>query len=157
MKIVDINGISRECLSITQDPHYPGFVSIVYPSKRIEGKTRTEWYPIAEFAKYNPDLKELQHMGPPPPPDTLGVVSKSGADHLKDATQKWKPDIYVGFTVWISRGTGEGQTRTVVKNTKNVLYIDKEWETIPDKTSQFVVSLNIHDPAALGNTLPDKG
>jgi hypothetical protein len=154
MKIVDINGITRECKEVKQDPNYPGFISIVYPSKRVAGETRTEWYPIAEFMAKNPDLKELKNMAPPPPPDTLGVVTKSGKDHLKDATQKWKPDIYVGFTVWISRGIGEGQTRIVVKNTKNVIYVDKPWDEIPDKTSQFVISLNIHDPAALGNSLP---
>ena len=58
--------------------------------------------------------------------------------------------------MWISRGTGEGQQRTVLKNTKNTLYLNKDWKIKPDKTSQYVLSRNVKDNIqAQGNTLPD--
>lgn len=55
---------------------------------------------------------------------------------------------------WISRGKGEGQIRTILKNNHNTLIINKEWEIIPDITSQYVISHNVHNPKILGNTLP---
>lgn len=154
MKIIDINGLERDCLEVSADPDYPGYAKITFASKRRPGEIRTEWYPADDFFKLNPDLKALKKSFVTPPKDTLGVVTSSKADSLKDTTQKWQPNCYAGYTVWISRGKGEGQTRSIVKNTKNTLYIDKPWDTPPDKTSQYVVSRNIHNPVPLNNTLP---
>jgi hypothetical protein len=154
MKIIDINGQERECLTIDSDPTYPGFIKVVYASRREPGTTRIEWYPMMDFIKQNPSLKDSIKNTTPPAKDDLGVVTKSGKDHLKDSTKKWQTNCYAGFSVWISRGKGEGQIRTVLKNTFNALFINKPWDTKPDKTSQYVVSLNIKNPSPLANTLP---
>lgn len=154
MKITDINGVSRECLEVGADQTYPGYVKILYPSKRQQGQIRTEWYPAETFFKFNPELKDLAKAIPVPPKDITGVVSTSKPDSLKDGTQKWKLDCYIGYTVWISRGLGEGQTRGIIQNNKNTLFIDKPWDIKPDKTSQYVVSRNIHDPTPQHNILP---
>ncbi len=155
MKIIDINGNQRECMDVSFDPSYPNYAKITYASKREPGKTRTEWYPTEVFFKANPELKSLSKSFPKPVEDVTGVVSRSKEDLLKDAKQTWKPDSYTGFNVWISRGLGEGQIRTVIKNTKNTLYVDKPWEIKPDKTSQYVVSRNIHDLQPMNNVLPE--
>lgn len=152
MKIVDINGITRECQEVVADPDFPGFIKAILPSHRNPDKPRIEWYPISDFLTLNPDLKKT--IAAPPPPDTMGVVTKSNKDNLKDDTQNWTVNTYKGFTLWISRGTGEGQTRIVTKNSHNTMYVDKPWDTKPDKTSQFVVSHNIHDPSPQGNIIP---
>jgi hypothetical protein len=152
MKIIDINGLERECLEVNSDPAYPGFIKVTYPSPRDPSNPRTEWYPITDFLARNPELKDT--IPAPPPPDVTGIVTKAGKDNLKDDTQNWVPNIYKDFTLWISRGTGEAQIRKVTKNSQNTAYIDKPWDTKPDKTSQYVISHNVHDPMPQGNTLP---
>lgn len=149
MFIIDINGSKRECVKAYVDKNYPGYVKVDYKTTR----TYSEWYPIDDFLKKNPDLKDLIHATPLTHED-LGVVSSSKKLSLSDRTKNWKKDAYIGFPIWISRGKGEGQMRKVVGNTKNTITIDKNWGVLPDKTSQYVLSYNIHDVQILGNTLP---
>lgn len=154
MKIVDINGIERECESITPDKSFPGFMKIEFKSKRRKGYTHFEWYPVADFAKNNPKLASLAKKAPKPAKEDLGVVSKATKTSLTDKTKGWKENIFSGYPLWISRGKGEGQTRKILANDAHCLTIDKPWKVIPDKTSQYVISYNIHDPQVLGNVLP---
>jgi hypothetical protein len=56
--------------------------------------------------------------------------------------------------IWISRGKGEGQTNTILKNTPQTLTIAKKWTTIPDSTSQYVISKTLGNIKASGNKLP---
>jgi hypothetical protein len=149
MKIIDINGMEREVQKVMPDPHYPGFM-------RIEFRRHHEWYTLEEFVKYNPTLKDLTKNAPTVAQDVVGVVTSSGRDYLADKSQTWKPNDYLGMFVWISRGKGEGQKRTVVKNDKYHLYIDKPWDTKPNATSQYVVSFNIQTVRAMGNILPSE-
>lgn len=152
MKIIDINGNTRDCEKAFPDPTYPGYM-------RVEFKTVVRshhvWYPISEFIKNNPELENLTKSAPAVMDDVVGVVSSSTETGLTDKKQKWKENAYVGFPLWVSRGTGEGQIRTVTANTHNALTIDKKWEVKPDKTSQYVLSYNIHDPQPLENALPN--
>jgi hypothetical protein len=127
---------------------------IDFISKLRKGHTHSEWYLISEFIQKNPKLKHLTKKAPQIAPDDLGVVSKATAITLIDKTKKWKKDAYLGFPLWISRGKGEGQTRIVVSNTKNTLNLDKPWKEVPDASSQYVLSYNIHDPQVRGNVLP---
>jgi len=149
MDIIDINNRERECLRAYPDPNYPGFM-------RIQFKRYHEWYTIAEFIELNPKLKHLTKNAPKLPEDVVGVVTSSGKNFLSDTSQKWQPNSYLGFFAWVSRGKGEGQKRTVVKNTKTIVYIDQEWDVKPDKTSQYVISHNIHETEVMGNTLPQE-
>lgn len=147
MQIVDINGTERTCLKAFPDPAYPGYM-------RIEFKSHHEWFTIKEFLSFNPTLKSLTAGAPNPPQDDLGVVTSGGKDFLKDVKKDWKENCYIDFTVWISRGLGEGQTRRVVSNTRNTVYTNTPWSVKPNKTSQYLISHDIHDVKALGNVLP---
>lgn len=153
MKIIDINGLERDCLEVIADSHHPGFVKVVIPSRRTPTEPRIEWYPLADFVARNPSFADT--LGSPPPPEITGIITKATKTTATDDTQNWTPNIYQNFTLWISRGTGEGQTRTIVKNNHNTISIDQPWVTKPDKTSQYVISTNIHHPLAQGNSLPE--
>lgn len=153
MKITDINGTIRDCEKIFPDPAYPGYMRVEF---KTEVRSHHVWYPIEDFVKNNPTLSNLTRNIPVQPKDIIGVVTKSTKDSLTDKKQKWTTNAYAGFPLWISRGTGEGQIRAVVKNDHSTLTIDKAWEIAPDKTSQYVLSHNIHDPQPMGNTLPGK-
>jgi hypothetical protein len=152
MKIIDINGSERDCLEVNSDPDHPGFVKISFASLRTPTEPRIEWYPIADFIARNPSFADT--IGSPPPPEVTGIVTKAVKTALTDNTQNWTPNIYKNFTLWISRGTGEGQTRTITKNTHNTAQISQPWHIKPDKTSQYVITNNVRDPLPQGNTLP---
>jgi len=155
IKIIDINKRERECESVSLDKGYPGFVKVFYKSKLRKGYTHSEWYPVDEFLSLNPKFKSKIKSSKKPEED-LGIVSSAGKNYLKDIAKNWEKNVYVDFPLWISRGKGEGQQRIVIKNTKNILYIDKEWKEKPNKTSQYVLSRNINKKTKpLGNTLPD--
>ena len=153
MKIVDTNGVERECVKAVPDPQYPGYVKVYFKSKIRKGYSHEEWYPIEEFKKNNPKLIGLVKGSDGSVEEDLGVVTGATEKTLVDKSKKWKKNIFAEYPIWISRGTGEGQTREVTSNTKNSVTIDKSWDMVPDKSSQFVISHNIHDPQVLGNTL----
>lgn len=153
MKIIDLNGEERECVEVSPDKDYPGFVKVKYVSRYRQNHRYYEWYPKQDFVKNNPKLAHLAKDVTPWQED-LGIVTKAKKDTLYDKTKNWRKNIFAGYPVWIARGKGEGQLRTILKNTHNTIYLDKQWETIPDKTSQYVISHNVHDPQVLGNTLP---
>ena len=155
MKIIDVNGNERECTKAVPDPKFPGYMKVNYKSKTRKDHSHTEWYPIIEFVKNNPQLKKLAKDSAIPPQEILGVVSRGGKDFLRDKKQNLVGDAYVGMPLWISRGKGEGQVRKVMSNSHDTIYIGKDWKEIPDKTSQYVVSYNIvKNPKPMGNQLP---
>ncbi|MGB9637577.1 MAG: hypothetical protein ACPLY7_02150 [Microgenomates group bacterium] len=153
MEITDINGIKRECLKVTSDPSYPGFVRVDYIPKYRKGDIYSEWYPIDQFLAKNPKFKKA--FAKTEIKEDLGVVGYASSLTLVDRTKKWKSNIFKDITVWISRGKGEGQTRKIISNSEDTIIIDKPWKTVPDKTSQYVISNNVNDPQILGNTLPE--
>ena len=117
MKIIDINDSGRECQSVGPDHEYPGFMKVQY-------KRHFEWMTIEEFLGKNPQLKKLADTAHHFAPDIACVVTSSGDNFLKDSTQNWQKNCYAGYSVWISRGKGEGQKRTIIKNEVNTLHID---------------------------------
>lgn len=153
MKIVDVNKTERDCVSAYPDKDYPGYMRVEF---KTEVRSHHIWYPIAEFIKNNPSLEKLTKNAPAVTAETVGVVTSSTENSLTDSKQKWTKNAYLDFPVWISRGSGEGQIRTVISNTGNTIKIDKVWDTLPNKSSQYVLSYNIHDPQPLGNNLPEK-
>lgn len=156
MKIIDINGRERECLRVFLDPAWPGYVSVEFKRTSDPEKTRVEWMPLPDFAAKNPQLKDLfVGHSTAPAPDTAGVVTSAGKDTLVDSLASWNPNSYAGYFVWISRGPGDGTTRTILKNTTTILYIDKPWDKKPNKDSQYAIVARLpqnHDPS--GQILP---
>ncbi|MDP2585483.1 MAG: hypothetical protein Q8P29_01230 [Candidatus Levybacteria bacterium] len=141
MIIIDINGNERKCAKAYPDPSYPGFIKVEYVTPR---RSYNEWYPINDFLAKNPNLADLIKEIKPEAPEINGIATSTTKTSLTDKTQKWKRNAYAGFPVWIARGQGEGQVRTVTSNTKDTLVIDKNWETKPNKFSEYVLSRNIH-------------
>lgn len=155
MQIIDINGNTRECTSAIPDKDFPGYMKITYESKNRKGYTHFEWYETIEFVRNNPGLATLTKDAPKSAKEDLGVVGKGGKDFIQDFSKSWPEDIYKNYPVWISRGKGEGQQRTITKNNKNTAFIDNPWETVPDKSSQYVISFNVKEGIkATGNILP---
>jgi hypothetical protein len=155
MQIIDINGNTRECKSAVPDKNYPGFMKIEYISINRKGYTHFEWYQTTDFVKNNPKLSDLAKGSHGMAKEDLGAVTKAGEDWIADLVKDWPKDIYKGTPVWISRGKGEGQQRMVTGNDKNKLFIDKKWGTVPNSTSQYVISFNVSkDIKSAGNTLP---
>ncbi|MFS8159224.1 MAG: hypothetical protein ACMG6E_03250 [Candidatus Roizmanbacteria bacterium] len=154
LMVTDINGSLRECLDITHDMSYPGYVRVEFASNRSAPATYFEWYPVQDFLAANPDQKQVVKKAKQPAEDDLGVVSRSTTTSITDKTKKWKADCYIGFPLWISRGVGEGQVKHILSNSKNSVTVDSPFDPIPDKTSQYVISSNVHDNKPLGNTLP---
>ena len=157
MQIIDINGQARDCVRAHLDPHWPGFVTIDYESKNRPGYKHTEWYPIPDFLARNPNLAHLvAGVDVTPAADLAGIVTKCTPLTLKDLSQNWETNDYAGFYVWIARGTGEGQVRTVLSCTKNILKLDKPWDKpLPAASSQYVLSRQLGNiTGSRGNTLP---
>jgi hypothetical protein len=155
IKITDSNGIIRECVKVSLDKNFPGFIRADFESKIRRGYKHSEWFPQDEFLDRNPGLKKEMDLDTPTVEEDLGVVTVSGNSYLQDISKNWKANYYVGVPVWISRGKGESQQRIVTKNDKNKLFINKDWKIKPDNTSQYVLSYNVQDNIlAQGNTLP---
>lgn len=152
MIIVDINGAERECLSVRPDKDWPGFLKVQFKNKR---RSYSQWYSVSDFKINNPQLVHLAEGAAEPPPEVVGTVSKATPLSLTCKKQKWKINLYAGMPVWVARGKGEGQVRTVLFNTKDTLTVDRKWEIAPDETSQFLISYNVHNPQISGNTLPE--
>lgn len=156
MKIKDINGTDRDCQKAYIHPNWPGFVTVEFVSKHRKGYKHTEWYPIDQFLQQNPTLTNIvKPAGQTNSAEVVGVVSRAGKTSLTDQGKNWQKNIYAGYVVWISRGAGEGQVRTIIKNSATALTIDQSWTTLPDQTSQYVVTKTLGDVKAAGNQLPE--
>lgn len=156
MKIIDINGRERECEDAYLDPKWPGYVTAKFKSKRREGYSHTEWYPIPEFLQNNPELKYIVDGkdSPNPKEEIAGEVTAAGKDSIRDSSANWFDNAYAGFQLWISRGKGEGQVRTILSNTAKTVKVDKPWDKKPDKTSQYAIIREVKNTTPQGNTLP---
>lgn len=156
MQITDINNKVRECKRVFLDPAWPGYASVEFTRRADPTQTRIEWMPLADFAEKNPQLKDLfTGHSISPAPDIAGIVTTAGKDTLVDKDAKWGLNAYAGHYVWISRGPGDGTTRTILKNTKTILYIDKPWDKKPTRDSQYAVVARLpqnHEPS--GQILP---
>lgn len=155
MQITDLNGKRRECVRVFLDPAWPGYASVEFARRADPSQTRIEWMPLADFALRNPQLKDLFGRGvASPPPEITGVVSSATRDTITDKIQNWTKNVYASYHVWISRGTGEGQTRIILSNSKNRLVVDKHWHTKPNTSSQYTILRHLGSTDQRGNTLP---
>jgi len=158
LKIIDVNNRERECLRVFLDPAWPGYASVEFVSKREPGKTRIEWMPLADFASKNPSLTDLfKGRTTAPAPEVSGIVTKATKDGLIDSSSSWAPNVYAGFHLWISRGPGDGTTRTIMSNTKIELKLDQPWDKKkkPSKDSQYVITQTLpENTSPTGNILP---
>jgi hypothetical protein len=74
---------------------------------------------------------------------------------LRVAAMPWAVDAYasVETEIRIIAGTGSGQVRTVAGNSRDTIMTATDWLTIPDSTSQFILTLPpdeiVGEPSAL--------
>jgi hypothetical protein len=71
--------------------------------------------------------------------DTGTSSGSNTALTLKDSTQSWTTNAYIGGAVQITGGTGTGQIRRIATNTATQLDLQFPWATIPDATSEYLV------------------
>lgn len=74
-----------------------------------------------------------------------GVLSATSTT-LTDSKKKYTVNVMTEYTVRIMSGTGVGQSRKIIANTKTTMTINTPWDTIPDATSTFQVEAFI-EPA----------
>ena len=158
MKIIDLNNSERECERAYLDPHWPGFVTVLFVSKHRPGFKHTEWMPMLQFFQNNPSLKGKitdDDKPTPLPPQIAGAVSSATKTTLTDSTKAWPKNLYASFFCWISRGKGEGQVRTILSNTRKKLTLDKPWDITPNQTTQYAIVHNRPKEIDNHNTLPE--
>ncbi|PJE69378.1 hypothetical protein COU96_00070, partial [Candidatus Shapirobacteria bacterium CG10_big_fil_rev_8_21_14_0_10_38_14] len=88
MKIIDINGEERDCVKVYPDPKFAGYMKVEFASKNRVGYTHSEWYPIADFIKNNPKLKNLTTKAIKVVNDDLGVVTGAKPISLTDKSKR---------------------------------------------------------------------
>jgi hypothetical protein len=64
----------------------------------------------------------------------------TGVDEIGNAALNLIPDSCMGKRVRISKGTGQGQERTIVSHSAQALLVDPVWIVPPDATSFFVIA-----------------
>ena len=69
----------------------------------------------------------------------------------------WKPDELVDHTCFILGGTGQGQWRTVTKNTDTAFTLDRPWDVPPAADSIIGVNHQLAHLLIIGNTMSDLG
>jgi hypothetical protein len=158
LKIIDINNQERNCEKAFLDKNWPGYVTVILISKNNPEKKHTEWIPSHIFQQNNPNYQEILDGNKtitPLPPQTAGIVTSATKNSLSDKTKNWQKNIYASFFCWISRGTGEGQVRTIISNTKSKIKIDKPWDKNPNNTSQYTIVYQRPTATAQNNSLPN--
>lgn len=65
---------------------------------------------------------------------------------LADDDANWDVNHFTGMLVRIDEGTGAGQVRTLIGNSRNMLFPDEAWDVIPDDTSVYTILPNPDAP-----------
>lgn len=91
----------------------------------------------------------LVHLRPSPETATVfykmqpldyGEVTSATSSTLSDSGQNWVTDRWNDdYEVRITKGLGEGQTRTITDTTTTQLTISPNWTTTPNTTSEFYI------------------
>lgn len=64
----------------------------------------------------------------------------TGPNQIGDTTLNMPVDAYVGHIVRLVGGQGAGQERSITSHTATTLTVNRNWDVVPDGTTQFVVS-----------------
>ena len=68
-----------------------------------------------------------------------GNVTSASSNTLTDSSKNWPTDQWKDYIVEIVSGTGAGQVRRIVSNTKDTLTVEPDWTTVPDSTSRYAI------------------
>ncbi|MGC8927238.1 MAG: Ig-like domain-containing protein [Myxococcota bacterium] len=67
------------------------------------------------------------------------TVSSADRRSIKIGGADFNIDELKGFEIFVSDGAGKGQIRGIIANDKDMLFVDSDFETTPDNTSQIVI------------------
>jgi len=81
------------------------------------------------------------------------TVTGSGVRTLGDTTKSgtWTTDCWRNYEVYITGGTGRGQSRRIVANTTTSMEVATLWDTTPDATSTYSIYGNRDSIFLFGN------
>jgi len=71
-----------------------------------------------------------------------GTATGGTVDYLEDTDKSWEPGQFSGKSrdyLYISSGTGAGQTRRIKTNTATQIYVETAFDTAPSSDSVYVV------------------
>jgi len=71
-----------------------------------------------------------------------GTATGGTVDYLEDTDKSWEPGQFSGKSrdyLYISSGTGAGQTRRIKTNTATRIYVETAFDTAPGPDSVYVV------------------
>jgi len=63
-----------------------------------------------------------------------------GPDTIGNSTLNMTPNAYVGHVARLTGGLGRGQERAIVSHTATTVTVNRDWDVVPDPSTQFVVS-----------------
>ena len=78
-----------------------------------------------------------------------GTASAATTTSLTDASKAWTTNVFSGYSVFITGGTGVGQYRTVLTNTATQLDLSPDWTAVPDASSTYKI---VDPPVDRGST-----
>jgi hypothetical protein len=129
----------------------------------FEGNHRTAYF--GPLAGGDAASVTLPKTFPPTPDDRLGSVKREQLAHDGDnnETPFWPPDADDGtpeppageYYVTVFSGTGQGQTRRVVKRDGERLLLDRPWRVAPGKGSVVAVGTMFYRNLIVGNHTAD--
>jgi len=64
----------------------------------------------------------------------------STAFNVSKANMGWQENLYAGYILEITGGTGAGQKKNIVSNTSDTFWLETAWDTLPDQTSVFEIN-----------------
>ena len=79
-----------------------------------------------------------------------GTATSATSTTLTDSAKAFAVNAMVNRVVWITAGTGIGQSRLITANTATGVTIDSSWEITPDATSSYVISYVLADIVTAG-------
>jgi hypothetical protein len=85
-------------------------------------------------------------------PKTTFPKVLSGASAV-DSTKAWTKDLYSGYTLKIVGGTGSGQSKRIIANDSTTLYVESNWSTPLDATSEYIITTGRSTPISVRYTL----
>ena len=85
------------------------------------------------------------------------AISLHPAKSLGDSNAGWPENVWAGTTVFITSGTGAGQSQTVAANSGQALLFNTAWVTVPNATSTYEIRDALGNVLTLGTVTPAGG
>lgn len=74
-----------------------------------------------------------------------GTATSGASTSLTDTAKAWSTNQLQWRIVYLTSGTGAGQSRMIVSNTNNSFTVDHAWTTTPNSTTQYTVCFDASD------------